>query len=74
MERKYRIVKRVAQILILVMLFEVIAPATAWALTSGPTQPEVQQFEQVGTSGMVNLETIATDPNADLAALVPKPP
>jgi len=36
---------------------QIIFPLTAKALTSGPTQPEVQQFEQIGTSDMVDLFT-----------------
>jgi hypothetical protein len=39
------------------MLLQVIAPATAYALTSGPTQPEVQAFEPMGTTDMVDLFT-----------------
>ncbi len=39
------------------MLLQSIWPATAWALTSGPSQPEVQSFEPVGTSDMVDLFT-----------------
>lgn len=30
-------------------------PVVAWALTSGPTQPEVQSFEPIGTTEMVDL-------------------
>lgn len=40
-----------------VMLVQIFFPATAWALTSGPSQPEVQQFQPAGTSGMVDLFT-----------------
>lgn len=37
------------------MLFQVISPSVSYALTSGPSQPEVQSFEPVGTSQMVDL-------------------
>ena len=33
---------------------EIVSPTAAWALTSGPSQPEVQGFSQVSTSEMVN--------------------
>lgn len=36
------------------LLLEVIFPNTTWALTSGPSQPEVHGFEPVSTSEMVN--------------------
>lgn len=41
--------------LLLTFIFQWIAPLTAWALTGGPSQPEVQSFEPVGTSEMVDL-------------------
>jgi hypothetical protein len=37
------------------ILFQVVAPSCAWALTGGPSQPEVQSFEPVGTSEMVDI-------------------
>ncbi len=37
------------------ILFEVISPSVALALTSGPSQPEVQAFTPVSTSDMVNV-------------------
>src|SRR6202007_3174823 len=39
------------------LLFEVCFPTAALALTSGPSQPEVQSFEPVGTTEMVDLFT-----------------
>lgn len=39
------------------MLFQVFSPNVALALTSGPSQPEVQSFEPVSTSDMVDLFT-----------------
>lgn len=38
-----------------VFLFEIIFPATASALTGGPSTPEVQSFEPIGTSDMVDI-------------------
>ncbi|HPI85879.1 MAG TPA: hypothetical protein PLR01_05865 [Bacteroidales bacterium] len=40
--------------MIFIILFQVIAPPYAYALTGGPSQPEVQSFEPVGTSEMVD--------------------
>lgn len=37
------------------MLAQIFSPTVAWALTSGPSQPEVQSFEPAGTSDMVDL-------------------
>jgi hypothetical protein len=34
-----------------------LMPTVAWALTSGPSQPETKQFVQAGTSDMVDLAT-----------------
>ena len=36
-------------------LGQALAPSVALALTSGPSQPEVQSFEPIGTSEMVDL-------------------
>ncbi|HCS21293.1 MAG TPA: hypothetical protein DIW47_12160 [Bacteroidetes bacterium] len=38
-----------------IFLFEIIFPATASALTGGPSTPEVQSFEPIGTSDMVDI-------------------
>ena len=43
-----------AAYLALSLLAEIIAPAAAYALTGGPSQPEVQSFEPVATSEMVD--------------------
>lgn len=37
-----------------IMLIQMIAPTTSYALTSGPTQPEVQGFTQYGTTDIVD--------------------
>jgi len=44
----------VASFLAINILFESIAPTCAWALTGGPSQPEVEAFTPVSTSGMVD--------------------
>lgn len=41
--------------LALILLLECAWPSAAMALTGGPSQPEVQSFEPVGTSDMVDL-------------------
>ena len=41
--------------LILVLIFQFSFPTVSFALTSGPSQPEVQSFEPIGTSDMVDL-------------------
>ena len=40
-----------------VFLFQMTYPTQVWALTGGPSQPEVQSFEPIGTSDMVDLFT-----------------
>lgn len=40
--------------LLATMLFELLTPVASYALTSGPSQPEMQSFEPVGTTDMVN--------------------
>ena len=52
---KFRYYQKIAVALAIVMILEIIFPAMALALTSGPTQPEVQGFEPVGTTQMVDL-------------------
>lgn len=47
--------KIIAAFLALNILFECIAPTCAYALTGGPSQPEVQSFEPIGTSDMVDV-------------------
>lgn len=43
-----------AAFMALTILFQIIAPSAAYALTGGPSQPEVQSFEPIGTSDMVD--------------------
>jgi hypothetical protein len=44
-----------ACMLMVVMASQMLNPTTAVALTTGPTQPEVQGFEPVGTTDMVDM-------------------
>ncbi len=53
--KTYKLYKKISLSLILVLLFQIVAPSVTYALTSGPSQPEVQSFEPVGTSQMVDL-------------------
>jgi hypothetical protein len=55
--RKKKIYRIIAAYLALNMIAEYAFPVAAHALTNGPSQPEVQSFEPVGTSDMVDLFT-----------------
>ncbi len=46
--------KKTAITLCCVMLWEIISPVSIYALTGGPSQPEVQSFEPIGTTDMVD--------------------
>jgi hypothetical protein len=52
---KQKSLRIIAVYLAINILFECIAPTCAYALTGGPSQPEVQSFEPIGTSEMVDL-------------------
>jgi len=53
-----KIVKnKIAILLALVMIFEVVAPVASYALTSGPSQPEFNSFEPANSTQMVDLFT-----------------
>lgn len=54
---KQKIMRVVAMYLALNLLAEFIIPIPALALTGGPSQPEVESFEPVSTTEMVNLFT-----------------
>jgi hypothetical protein len=45
----------ISSFLVLVILFQVVYMPSTMALTSGPSQPEVQGFQPAGTSDMVDL-------------------
>ena len=49
-----RIRKSTALILLATFTFDLLAPAASFALSAGPSQPEMQSFEPVGTTDMVN--------------------
>ncbi|MBP6186072.1 MAG: hypothetical protein KA479_14110, partial [Saprospiraceae bacterium] len=47
--------QRIALVLVFALLNQTFFPTIAWALTSGPTQPEVSSFTPASTSDMVDL-------------------
>jgi hypothetical protein len=47
--------KKIAFILLLLMSIQLLAPTVSYALTSGPSQPEMQGFQPIGNSDMVDL-------------------
>ena len=55
---KYRFLfKLVASYIVLAHVTQLIFPAAAYALTSGPSQPEFSSFTPVGTSEMVDVSS-----------------
>lgn len=52
---KEKIMKAVAMYIALNLIAEFIIPTAAFALTNGPSQPEVDSFEPVNTNQMVDL-------------------
>lgn len=55
MLRRYN--KGIAILLLVTFAQQIFGPSTVWALTGGPSQPEVNSFEPVGTNQMVDLST-----------------
>ncbi|MBD3638026.1 MAG: hypothetical protein HUJ25_11795 [Crocinitomicaceae bacterium] len=55
--RKSYITKGIAVMVAMNMIAEIAYPTAALAITTGPSQPEVQSFEPVETTDMVNLFT-----------------
>lgn len=53
----YRNRRSIAIALTLIFVFQIFGAQTTYALTSGPTQPEVQSFQPAGTTEMVDLFT-----------------
>lgn len=49
--------RRIALLLLGIWCYNLVAPAAAYALTSGPSQPEVKGFQPAGVSDMVDLQT-----------------
>lgn len=54
MYRKRKLIRVIAVFLTVNMLVHTLFPSVAWALTSGPNQPEFSSFEPVATTNMVN--------------------
>lgn len=52
-----RIIKFTARVLLITLSCQLVFPVASSALTSGPSQPEVQSFEPVGTTDMVDMFT-----------------
>lgn len=46
-----------ARVLLLSLAYQLVYPCKSLALTTGPSQPEVQSFEPVGTTDMVDMFT-----------------
>ncbi|MES2477739.1 MAG: hypothetical protein V4561_01540 [Bacteroidota bacterium] len=46
-----------AKAMLVALTYQLVFPACAYALTTGPSQPEVQSFEPVGTTEMVDMFT-----------------
>ncbi|MFA6152610.1 MAG: hypothetical protein WC716_14900 [Chitinophagaceae bacterium] len=44
-----------AKAMLVTLTYQLVFPACAYALTTGPSQPEVQSFEPVGTTDMVDM-------------------
>ena len=55
--RKSKSFKGIALTMGFLFFFDMLRPTAALALTGGPSQPEVQSFEPVGTTQMVDLFT-----------------
>ena len=53
--RNNKFFKALSIYILLLFLNQIISPNIALALTSGPSQPEVQSFEPIGTTEMVDL-------------------
>ena len=55
LDKKYRFLSRVSWVMLFIQVYQIVFPCALLALTSGPTQPELQSFEPAGTSEMVDL-------------------
>lgn len=56
MKYNSRLFRFTAKTMLAVLVIELVSPAMrSYALTSGPSQPEVQSFEPIGTTDMVDL-------------------
>lgn len=57
MKTRDKVYKIIAAYLLLNLLAEYFMPVAAYALTGGPSQPEVESFEPIGTTEMVDMFT-----------------
>jgi hypothetical protein len=55
--KRKKMIRAIAFFLLLNLVLEIFYPGVAYALTGGPSQPEVESFSPVGTSEMVDLAT-----------------
>lgn len=53
-KRKSKLSRSISLILAISMINQIVFPTVALALTGGPSQPEVQSFEPIGTTQMVD--------------------
>ncbi|MCU0436196.1 MAG: hypothetical protein MUC87_22255 [Bacteroidia bacterium] len=53
--RTSKVAKAIALVLVAELMAQFVSPIQAFALTTGPAQPETLSFEPVGTSEMVNV-------------------
>ncbi|MGB0175700.1 MAG: hypothetical protein ACPF9D_00950, partial [Owenweeksia sp.] len=54
MVRNKKLLRSIACFFAVIFLSEILFPTAAYALTGGPSQPEVQSFEPLGTNQMVD--------------------
>lgn len=54
---KKTLLRITARTLLVSMVYQLVFPLYTYALTTGPSQPEVQSFEPVGTTEMVDMFT-----------------
>ncbi|XZF15209.1 hypothetical protein ACTHGU_03660 [Chitinophagaceae bacterium MMS25-I14] len=52
-----KIRRHISWTMLSIMVLDMICPTVSYALSSGPVQPEIQSFEPVGTTDMVDLFT-----------------
>jgi hypothetical protein len=55
MRKRYE--KKIASTLLVIWILNICTPLTSWALTSGPSQPEMASFQPAGVTEMVDLSS-----------------
>ena len=55
MKYNKKVMKATARVLLFVFTYQLVLPTISFALTTGPSQPEVHGFEPVGTTDMVDM-------------------